>query len=151
MATNILSREQIEDAARLKAIFNAKKQPLRLTQESLAARLGFSNQSGVSHYLNAKAALNINAAVLFAEALQVSVGDFSPRLQSEIDRIAQFATGMPAPRAARVQSEWPFSVTREQYDRLSRGDKARINVMFETFVRNFADLERPRKKSSRAA
>lgn len=79
-----LSPEQLADAARLKAIYMAKKRELGLTQESLASACGWESQGSVSQYLNGKIPLNVEAAVKFAKALRVSVSDFSPRLAADL-------------------------------------------------------------------
>jgi transcriptional regulator with XRE-family HTH domain len=118
----------------LKAIFNAKKKELGLTQESLAERLGFSNQSGVSHYLNAKAALNLNAAMMFATELHVRVGEFSPSLQLEIDHIAGFASKQPTPNSVRQVTYWPFDVPPSAIEQLSRSDRIRLSALVTTYV-----------------
>ena len=51
MSKKPLPPEKKEECQRLKAIFNAKKNDLGLTQEKLAHALEM-NQSSVSHYLN---------------------------------------------------------------------------------------------------
>ncbi len=83
-----LSKEQIADAARLKTLWQAKKSALGLTQEKAAEKLGGISQGGVSHYLNGINALNLSAAVVFAEMLQIPVGHFSPSLEAERQRLA---------------------------------------------------------------
>ncbi|EOO9467015.1 helix-turn-helix domain-containing protein, partial [Escherichia coli] len=59
-------REEIaspEATQRLRAIWDAKKRELKLTQELAAELMGFEAQSAVSHYLNGKAPLNTDAAL----------------------------------------------------------------------------------------
>lgn len=80
MPAQPLTEEQLADAARLKAIYEAKKRDLGFTQESLAAQLGWNTQSAVSQYLNGRIPLNTDAAVKFSKALHCVVSDFSPRL-----------------------------------------------------------------------
>lgn len=82
-----LSPEQLAEAAKLKAIWLQKKPMLGLTQESAAERLGIT-QTGVSHYLNGSNPLNLKVAVVFAEMLGVTVGDFSPTLEDERKQLA---------------------------------------------------------------
>jgi len=79
-----LSPEQLEDATRLKAVYTAKKRQLHLTQESLASACGWESQGTVSQYLNGKIPLNLEAALKFAAALHVQVGDFSPRIAAAL-------------------------------------------------------------------
>ncbi|MNY49297.1 hypothetical protein D3C86_1847060 [compost metagenome] len=81
----------------------------------------------------------------------MAVGDFSPRLQNEIDRIAEFATGVPKAHVVPARSDWPFSVPRAMHDCLSNSDKERLSVMVDSFIRAFAVEEKPRKKPPRAA
>lgn len=83
----VLTPEEKDECARLKALYQAKKKSLNLTQESLAALLGGVHQSAVSHYLNGVNALNKDVAAKFAQALHVSVEDFSPRLAEELEKL----------------------------------------------------------------
>ena len=64
----------------------------RLSQATLAEELGYTTQSAVSQYLNGKVPLNVDASIKFAIRFGCSVSDFSPSIQREIDRIANFAT-----------------------------------------------------------
>lgn len=79
-----LSPEQRADAARLKAIYMAKKRDLHMTQESLAAACGWESQGTVSQYLNGKIPLNLDAALKFARHLRISVSDFSESLAASL-------------------------------------------------------------------
>lgn len=77
---------QVEDSQRLKALYNAKRAELGLTQDRIAAELGEGvTQGAVSHFMNGRTALSLRAAVVFAKALQVPVSAFSPRLAQELD------------------------------------------------------------------
>lgn len=78
-----LTAEQLADAVRLKAIFEAKKKTLGLSQETLAEQMGMG-QSGVAQLLNGANAINTTHAAQFAKILGVKVDDFSPTLASEI-------------------------------------------------------------------
>lgn len=77
-----LTPEQIEDAKRLKAIYEAKKKELGISQQDIADALGIS-QGAVGHYLNGRNQLNTLAAAKFAEILQVKIEDFSPSLAKQ--------------------------------------------------------------------
>jgi len=92
MPAKPLTPEQKQDAARLAAIFEKRKAEDGLTQAVLADILGYSVQSAVSQYLKARIPLNVSAAIKFAGGLRCRVADFSPSIQSEIDKIAAFAT-----------------------------------------------------------
>lgn len=85
MATK-LNNDQINDARRLKAIYEARKaEDKSLTQESLASECGWKTQSAVQQYLNGLVPLNLSAAIKFARALRVSVKEISPQLAAEIE------------------------------------------------------------------
>ncbi|HCB1201293.1 TPA: helix-turn-helix transcriptional regulator, partial [Klebsiella pneumoniae] len=86
-----LTSAQIADAERLKALYEAKKKELGITQQSIADMLDIS-QGGVGHYLNGRNALNAAVAAVFARALQVDVSDFSPSLAKEISVMSAAAT-----------------------------------------------------------
>ncbi|HCR3455467.1 MULTISPECIES: LexA family protein [Proteus] len=78
-----ITEEQKADALRLKNIFEAKKKELGLSQETLGDSIGMG-QSAVAQLLNGVNALNIENAAKLAEALQVTVDEFSPSLAKEI-------------------------------------------------------------------
>lgn len=78
-----LSAEQVEDATRLKSIYESKKNELGLSQESVADVLGVS-QSAIASLLNGVNALNPSNAAALAKILRVGVEDFSPSLATEI-------------------------------------------------------------------
>lgn len=97
MPAKPLTPEQKADAARLMGLFenqkaHESKQGKRLTQASLADDLGYATQSAVSQYLKGKVPLNVEAAMKFAARFECRVSEFSPSIQEEIDRIADFAT-----------------------------------------------------------
>lgn len=103
MPAKPLTPEQKADAQRLMAIFKKQK---GLTQAVLADELGFSNQSAVSQYLNGKIPLNVEASIKFADRLGCQVSDFSPFMQSEINRIATYATAIKQREQESNSSEW---------------------------------------------
>ncbi|WP_337020868.1 LexA family transcriptional regulator [Pantoea anthophila] len=78
-----LTNEQIEDAQRLKSIYERKKAELGISQESVADALGVG-QSAVASLLNGVNALNPSNASALARFLKVSVGEFSPKIAAEI-------------------------------------------------------------------
>lgn len=81
---NVITETNIEDAARLKEIFEkrkkeAKSKGVKFTQESFGANYGWT-QGAVGQYLNAVIPLNLSAALKFAEGLNVNLEDISPTL-----------------------------------------------------------------------
>ena len=83
-----LTSEQIADAQRLKALYEAKKKPLGLSQETIADELNIG-QSAVASMLNGVNALNTSNAAAFAKILQVPVSEFSPSIAEEIAIMAE--------------------------------------------------------------
>ncbi|MFS8973880.1 helix-turn-helix domain-containing protein [Cupriavidus necator] len=88
---------QIEDAARLKALYEERNG--KFSQEEFGRRFEIGSQSMVWQYLNAQRPLNIKAATGFAQGLDVDIDAFSPRLADEIRR-ASSAIGESIWRAA---------------------------------------------------
>lgn len=76
---------QAEEAAKLKAIYQArKKADPSLTQEALAEKAGWAGQSVVSQYLNGRIPLNLSALLKFANILDFDPREVSPRLAGEL-------------------------------------------------------------------
>ena len=86
-----LTPAQVADSQRLKALYEAKKKELGITQQSIADALDIS-QGAVGHYLNGRNALNTAVASVFARILRVSVGDFSPSLAKDISDMSSVAS-----------------------------------------------------------
>ncbi len=74
-----LTAEQEKECARLKALFLEKA---GMTQRKFAVVHGFGTAGNLNQYLQGRRGLTMSAAVKFAAALGVDVGDFSPRLAS---------------------------------------------------------------------
>lgn len=87
-----LSSEQLEDALRLKAIYESNKTSLGLSQEAVADALGVG-QSAIASLLNGVNALNPSNAAALAKVLKVSVEDFSPSLAAEIADMCRSLAG----------------------------------------------------------
>ncbi|EHD21292.1 MULTISPECIES: LexA family protein [Brenneria] len=85
-----LTTEQLEDAKRLKALYESKKKTLGVTQQQIADELDIT-QGAVGHYLNGRNALNVAVASAFAKILQVSISDFSSALALEASSYASAA------------------------------------------------------------
>lgn len=103
-----LTAEQLEDAKRLKALYESKKKQLNLTQQKIGDELEIS-QGAVGHYLNGRNALNIQSASIFARLLHVSISDFSPSLAKKAESQAMVATSPRSPNKGDSQppmSEW---------------------------------------------
>ena len=84
---------QLEDSDRLKAIFQKKRGPLKLTQEKIAAELGDGvTQGAVSHFMNRRTALSLRAAAVFARMLEVPVSEFSPVLAEQLEKLSSSLT-----------------------------------------------------------
>lgn len=81
-----LTKEQLEDAIRLKEIYERKKGELGISQESVADALGVG-QSAIAALFNGVNALNPNNASALAKFLKVGVEDFSPSIAAEISEM----------------------------------------------------------------
>ncbi|MBE3289554.1 LexA family transcriptional regulator [Enterobacter cloacae complex sp. P31C] len=86
---------QAEDAKRLKAIYEAKKKVLGVTQQSIADELDIT-QGAVGHYLNGRNPLNLPVASVFARLLKVSVEEFSPTLAKELSEMGLNSVNEPS-------------------------------------------------------
>lgn len=85
MPAKPLTPEQLEDAARLKRIFEARKaEDKSITQESIAAACGWKTQSAAYQYLAGLVPLNLDALIKFSLALDVPITEISPILASKI-------------------------------------------------------------------
>ncbi|ELO78588.1 TPA: LexA family transcriptional regulator [Salmonella enterica subsp. enterica serovar Enteritidis] len=89
-----LTEEQLEDARRLKAIYESKKSILRLSQESIADSLNVG-QSAIASLLNGVNALNASNAAALARVLQVNVREFSPSIAKEIEEMYRSVASEP--------------------------------------------------------
>lgn len=97
------SHEELEDAKRLRRIWNAKKEELNLSQVKAAQELGYNSQGAVSQYINGKVGLNLQAAAKFAKLLRVTVADISPRLGKLVEKpIAPALDAYVAPQTGEV-------------------------------------------------
>lgn len=87
----------------LRRIWEEKKGPLKLTQESAAHRFGWKNQSAAGQYLNGTIPLNTEAALRFAALLQVAPSDIDPRVQDLLP------LGISEPSSAYDSSRYVFA------------------------------------------
>jgi hypothetical protein len=81
---------QIEDAERLRAFFAERAE---VSQERFGELYGIGTQGMVWQYLNAHRPLNPKAAKAFADGLQLTLADISPKIASTIETIASSASG----------------------------------------------------------
>lgn len=79
-----LTPEESADAARLRALYEAKKKPLRLTQESLATLMGFQTQGAVSQYMLGRVPMNNEVVVRFAYHLEADPREIRPDIFEKI-------------------------------------------------------------------
>jgi transcriptional regulator with XRE-family HTH domain len=117
-----LSAEQISDAVRLKAIYEAKKKELGLSQEVLAEMLGMG-QSAVAQLLNGKNAIGASHAAKFAEILRITVEDFSQTLATEIAEMAKHTRASKKGDAEVSNISDSNKLTKKQKELLSLFDK----------------------------
>ena len=83
MTQRIITAADKDAAKRLRAIWESKKQELKLTQVTVADEIGTS-QSAISQYLNGTIALNTDAVIVFAKLLQCEPKDICPVLGSKL-------------------------------------------------------------------
>lgn len=86
MANRHITPHDRENADRLKAVWDAKKRQLNLTQVKAAAQLGFATQSTVSQYLNCDIAMNTEVILKFARLLEVDPIRIDPTIRSLVVR-----------------------------------------------------------------
>ena len=83
MTQRTITAADKDAARRLLAIWESKKQELKLTQVTVADEIGTS-QSAISQYLNGTIALNTDAVIVFAKLLQCEPKDIRPVLGSKL-------------------------------------------------------------------
>lgn len=101
-----LTTEQLQDASRLKALYESKKKELGITQQDVADQLEIS-QGAVGHYLNGRNPLNLNVAAVFANLLQVQIADFSPSIAAEAERLSR-ASNVSYVSVAKPRNSYPL-------------------------------------------
>lgn len=74
-----ITPEQIECAARAKAIYLDRKESIGLTQDQIAASMDIT-QSAVTQFLNGTVAMSLRAKFNMAKALKCRIGDIDPEL-----------------------------------------------------------------------
>lgn len=84
-----LAQWQLEDAARLRRLWNERRPKIEgrpISQGKFAEVHDFGTQGVVWQYLEGRIALNLQAALKFANGLGVSVKDFSPTLAKQFGK-----------------------------------------------------------------
>lgn len=76
---------QVQDAARLLRIWT--ETPNRPTQAQFGEMYGLGSQGNVHQYLHGIIPLNLVAAGKFATGLKCDIGDFSPTLAAEAEKL----------------------------------------------------------------
>lgn len=135
---------QLEDAARLKALFKARS---RLSQLEFGLAHEIGTQSAVGQYLNGARPLNIAVALKFARGLGVPVSAFSPTLAESMtgahvmDPIGEAVSALPAEDRRQVldflQYRW------ERAGSLMAGEQASRYVAMIESIKN--DMEKRTK------
>lgn len=77
---------QLEDARRLKVLFDSREP--KISQTEFGAKFEIGSQGMVWQYVAARRPLNIKAATAFARGLGVNVEDFSPTIAGQISAAA---------------------------------------------------------------
>lgn len=80
-----LTPEELSESARLKAIYEARKDEAkaigkRLNQTDVAEQCGWANQSAFSQFANGRIPLNLEALLKLSNVLRFDINDVSPRL-----------------------------------------------------------------------
>lgn len=102
-----LTTEQLDDAGRLKALYESKKKTMGITQQHIADMLEIS-QGGVGHYLNGRNPLNVQIASVFSNLLQVPISEFSPSLAREAEMITNALAGnVSSPKPYKPSPKYP--------------------------------------------
>ena len=98
MTQRTITAADKDAARRLLAIWESKKQELKLTQVTVADEIGTS-QSAISQYLNGTIALNTDAVLVFAKLLQCEPKDIRPVLGRKL-RIQQKKRRIPVVKSS---------------------------------------------------
>ncbi|WP_176463953.1 hypothetical protein [Bordetella genomosp. 11] len=98
-------------------------------------------QALIYQHINAVRPISLEAAKAYAKGFGVGLEDISPRLALEVRSAAPYATGgstmrvaEPAAAYGRPRQDWPFSVPREDFEKLRPADKAALDKTLSGFV-----------------
>lgn len=130
-----LHQERIEDAARLKALYQSRKKALGISQTSIAEALGIT-QGAVAQYMNADVPLNAQAAAIFAREMRVLVDDFSPSFADEIREFSKYVSDKKVPKT---------DFNEEQTQELSAGDLRVLSTLQSATLKTIQKLMKEKK------
>ena len=88
-----ITDEYLEEAARLKTLWNARPQR---TQAEFGERYGLGGQANVGHYLLGRSSLNAKAVAALSTKLGIPASEFSPRVAAALRKMT---SGIPVPAA----------------------------------------------------
>jgi transcriptional regulator with XRE-family HTH domain len=83
-----LTQQELDAAARLQQIWNARKKELGLTQEKVAQMCEWSNQSAFGAYLLARVPLNTDAVLRLAKVFKIHPTEIMPELAALLPTIS---------------------------------------------------------------
>ncbi len=134
-----ITDDDLKAAARLRLVWDAKKDSLGLNQETAGDAIGVS-QSAFSQYLRGKAAIGFEAAVRLAALLKVHVSAIRPEIADVVD---QAAGGM---RLDEIIWQLPVESQQLQLDLLSynleRAEGFIATDKMTSYVKFIAELKR---------
>lgn len=79
-----LTPQEREEALKIRSIYEAKKRELRLTQETLAEKMGFGTQGAVSQYMQGRIPMSNEVLLRFAYHLEFDPCDLRPDIFEKI-------------------------------------------------------------------
>ena len=88
---------RLAESTRLKALWDAagRNTKYALTQKQFAEKFGLGGQAFVQQLLNGHRPLNLETALPFVSYLRCRLGDFSPRLESLLQKYTAVVMGDP--------------------------------------------------------
>lgn len=112
-----LEPEQIEDARRLRLLWDKRPEP-QISQAKFAADNGLGDTQGIVwQYISGTIPLNLAAAIKFARGLRCRVQDFSPTLAAHLSPAQEVAGKELTPREE-LLVEYVLKLTHEQQGEL---------------------------------
>jgi len=131
-----LTQEERAWQKNLRDIWERKKDELGLTQEKLAAKIGWKTQAAVTSYLNGRIPLNTDAKRKFAKALNVHVSEIDPDLQELIDN---------SPKTAKDY----IDTYRESLMKLPPSELLKLSGGIETYILEAVKEQEARNKADK--
>lgn len=129
--TKSLEQWQLEDAARLKALFDRRTS--KISQAEFGEKFGIGSQGMVWQYLAGRRPLNIEAAAAFAGGLEVGIDEFSPTIAERVREAARFAAPTSGGIESTLQTQAPRWMSAEAFRLLNlyfgADEEARAEIM----------------------